>query len=151
MCDENKHTSKYTTGETEQRHSLRNGFAGSFVISPVSMTLLVTVARGALPRALSTSPGVPGPHDLAARCAHQSRAREAPDTATAIASGPACRDDRAKRPSSKERDARDNANDLGGGVKGNFCETETVQFTRAAAMKADCASLERRKNRGSIS
>jgi hypothetical protein len=34
-----------TTGEAEQRHSLRNGFVGCFELSPVSMTLLVTVAR----------------------------------------------------------------------------------------------------------
>ena len=101
-----------TTGKAEQRHSLRNGFDGCFVLSPVSMTLLVTVACGST-RKLSTSPGVPGPHDLAARCCIDRKAREAPDAATAIASRPACRDDRAKRPSSWGRNARDNAFDLG--------------------------------------
>jgi hypothetical protein len=39
---------------------------GCFVLSPVSMTLLVTVT-GRIACTLSTSPGAPGPHDLAVR------------------------------------------------------------------------------------
>jgi hypothetical protein len=39
----------------------------SSALSPVSMTLLVTVARKSSPRALDTSPGVPGPHAFAVR------------------------------------------------------------------------------------
>jgi hypothetical protein len=49
--------SAVTTGEAEQRHSLRNGFDGCFVISPVSMTLLVTVVCGSPPANLAPAQG----------------------------------------------------------------------------------------------
>ncbi len=43
--------------EPKHRHSLRNGFNGRFVISPVSMTLLVTVALRNVPQDLAPAQG----------------------------------------------------------------------------------------------
>jgi hypothetical protein len=49
------------------RPSLRDGLRLMNALSPVSMTLLVTVACEIITRRLSTSPGVPGPHAFAVR------------------------------------------------------------------------------------
>src|SRR5262245_7322042 len=73
----------------DTRPSLRNGVNGVVRALPGVHDLLVTVARMSSPRALGTSPGVPGPHVFAVR---QPR-RSSRDTAFVHRSPPRVRDD----------------------------------------------------------
>ena len=58
----------FTTGSTgATRPSLRNGVNGVVRALPGVHDRLVTVMRESSPRALGTSPGVPGPHAFAVR------------------------------------------------------------------------------------
>jgi len=67
MYEWTRYMSAVITGPSKHRHSLRNGVNACFAPSPVSMTLLVTVALGFVIRGLSTSPVAPGPHAFVVR------------------------------------------------------------------------------------
>src|SRR5262245_51970674 len=70
-----KHTSKLPQVKPKHRHSLRDGFNAYVRALPGVHDLLVTVASRIITLRLSTSPGVPGPHDFAVRSSRALRTR----------------------------------------------------------------------------
>jgi hypothetical protein len=97
MQNKNKHTSVVTTGSPKQSGlSLRNGFNGYFVLSPVTGLFCHRRSRIIIHK-LDASVGASGPHDFAVR---QNAARLAPpkrpphpaSTFVTIAKRPSCED-----------------------------------------------------------
>ena len=137
---ENKnHTSKSTTVTAGiARHSPRNGFTASFVISSVSRALLPPsqAAMRKHCRPLDISVGISGPHDFAVRfsCTRLAPPPRPPHPA------PNVRDDR-ETPLVRAQDVRESAGDLG--------KRSTAANWPDGASKNACDTLARRANQRS--
>jgi hypothetical protein len=75
VCEWKKHTSEVTTGTSRTSTFPAQWFSTYCALSPVSMTLIVTVASRIVSARLNTSPGVPGPHAFAVRSSRARRTR----------------------------------------------------------------------------
>jgi hypothetical protein len=107
-CNKNKTHERSHHGHTGiTRHSPRNGFTVSFVLSPVSRALLPPSSAVCL-RRLDTSVRVSGPHDFAVRRRHVRQRAALTSTASRPASVTI-----ASRPLWKERDGDGYIADLG--------------------------------------
>src|SRR5262249_40469239 len=125
LCAMRKAHKLVTTGQPFHRHSLRDGFPAYLRALPGVHDLLVTVACGIVTRKLSTSPGVPGPHDFAVRSsrARRTRCQRPPHPASTF------RDDR-DTPLASRRDGRTMTLIWGSDKEKYFCERAGHRFAK---------------------